>query len=60
MIKYYTLEEGQKPTPEQIAEVRRAATFPITFDEDCPPLTDEQLKQFHRRYVNGQRVKYNH
>lgn len=48
MIVTYTLKRGQKPTPEQIAEIREAAKHPITFDEDCPEMTAEQLKQFRR------------
>ena len=43
MIVTSTLERGQKPTPEQIKEIREAAKRPIVFDEDCPPMTDEQL-----------------
>jgi hypothetical protein len=29
-----------------IAELEEAAKRPITFDEDCPELTDEQLAEF--------------
>jgi hypothetical protein len=29
-----------------IAELNEAAKRPITFDEDCPELTDEQLAEF--------------
>ena len=35
-------------TPEEAAELDAAARMPITFDEDCPEMTDEMLKQFHR------------
>lgn len=45
-IVEYTLEPGTKPTKEQIEELREAAKRPIVYDEDCPPLTDEQLKEF--------------
>lgn len=38
--------EGQQPTAEQIKEIEEAAKRPITFDEDCPELTEEQIKQF--------------
>ncbi|MCI6086814.1 BrnA antitoxin family protein [Selenomonas sp.] len=34
--------EGQKPPQETIDAIRRAAKFPINYD-DAPPLTDEQL-----------------
>lgn len=35
-------------TPEQIEELEKAKQMPITFDEDCPELTAEQLKKFRR------------
>ena len=44
---------GQKPTPEQIEEIQALKNRPIVFDDDCPELTDEQLKQFKR--VNPRR-----
>jgi hypothetical protein len=37
---------GSGLSPEQIAELDEAAKYPITFDEDCPELTDEQLAEF--------------
>ena len=37
---------GQKPTAEQIEEIETAARMPITFDEDCPELTAEQIQEF--------------
>ena len=42
--------EGQKPTPEQIAEIRalKAENRPIVYDDEFPELTDEELKQFKR------------
>ena len=48
MIVSYSITKDQKPTPEQIAEIREAAKRPIVFDDDCPEMTDEQLKQFRR------------
>ena len=44
----YNRKRGTPLTPEQIAEVREAAKRPIVFDEDCPEMTEEQLKQFRR------------
>lgn len=41
---------GQKPTPEQIERIRALKNRPIVFDEDCPELTDKELKQFKRLY----------
>ncbi len=37
-------------TPEQIAEIEAHAPDDedISYDEDCPPMTDEQLRQFRR------------
>ncbi len=48
MLVTYTLKRDQKPTPEQIEEIREAAKRPIVFDEDCPEMTEEQLRQFRR------------
>jgi hypothetical protein len=46
MIITRTLSPDDKPTLEQIQEIQEAQKHPITFDEDCPELTHEQLKQF--------------
>ncbi|MBR4544547.1 MAG: hypothetical protein IKO14_00995 [Oscillibacter sp.] len=48
MIVRYTLKRGTPLTPEQIAEIEEAAKYPIVFDEDCPEMTEEQLRQFKR------------
>lgn len=40
------IREGQQPPASVIAEVERNAHFPITYDEDCPELTDEQYAEF--------------
>lgn len=37
-----------KLTPEELAELEAAEKMPITFDDDCPEMTAEMLKQFHR------------
>ncbi|MBR3570331.1 MAG: hypothetical protein IKN96_05960 [Oscillibacter sp.] len=37
---------GAKPTPEQIAMIEAAKKLPVVFDEDCPEMTEEQLRQF--------------
>lgn len=39
---------GQEPTAAQIENIRKADAMPITFDEDCPELTDEQYEEFAR------------
>ncbi|MBR0260904.1 MAG: hypothetical protein IJQ85_03825 [Selenomonadaceae bacterium] len=33
-------------TPEQKAEIAALKNRPIVYDEDCPELTDEELKEF--------------
>lgn len=35
-------------TPEELAELEAAEKMPITFDDDCPEMTNEMLKQFRR------------
>ena len=35
-------------TPEEVAEIESAEKIPVIFDDDCPEMTDEMLKQFHR------------
>lgn len=35
-------------TSEQLEELREAALRPIVYDEECPPQTKEELKQFRR------------
>ena len=56
MIVKYSITKDQKPTPEQIAEIREAAKRPIVFDEDCPEMTDEQLRQFKPLFPRRQSI----
>ena len=49
----YILRKGQPLTDEELEELCALKNRPIVFDEDCPELTDEQLKQFKR--VNPRR-----
>ena len=42
-------------TPEEIAELKKARSMPITFDEDCPETTPERALRFRR--VNPPRSK---
>ena len=44
----YILRKGQPLTEEEREELRALKDRPIVFDEDCPELTEEQLKQFKR------------
>lgn len=48
MMVYETLHKGDKLTEEQILMLKEMDKMPITFDEDSPELTEEQLKQFRR------------
>ena len=41
-----TLRDGQKPTKEQIKEIRAAAKAPIVYTPDCPETTPEGLAEF--------------
>lgn len=52
-IVYKIIYPGQKPTPEQIEEIRALKDRPIVYDDEFPELTDEELKQFKR--VNPRR-----
>ena len=46
----------QKPTDEQIKMLQAAANRPIQFDEDCPELTADELKEF-KRISDEKRMK---
>ncbi len=48
--------EGEGLTPEQEKELDALENRPIIFDEDCPELTPEQLKQM-AAIAKEQRVK---
>lgn len=46
MIKTFSIENGQKPTQEQLQMVKDAAQKPIIFDEDSPELSPAMCKAF--------------
>ena len=48
MIVTYELKPGTPLTPEQIKRLDALEDRPLVFDEDCPEMTDEQLRQFKR------------
>ena len=48
MIVTYNITPGTPLTPEQIKRLDALKDRPITFDEDCPEMTEEQLRQFKR------------
>lgn len=41
-----TIRDGQKPTEEQIRQIRDAATYPAEYDPDCPPSNEKALAEF--------------
>jgi uncharacterized protein (DUF4415 family) len=43
MLVTSRLKAGAEPARKQLERIRKAAQQPITFDEDCPELTSEQL-----------------
>ena len=43
---HITVKDGQKPTKEQLKEIRAAAKAPITYTADCPKTTPEGLAEF--------------
>ena len=47
-MKGYRLDPDRKLTKEEIEMLDRMERMPITFDEDCPELTAEQLAKFRR------------
>ena len=53
MIVTYNLNPNTPLTPEQIKRLDALKDRPIVFDEDCPPMTEEQLRQFRRVHPLG-------
>ena len=62
MIVTYELKINPQPrkplTPDEIAaiEARAPRDEDIVYDKDCPPMTDEQLRQFQRVYPRPERI----
>ena len=48
MIIREVLHKGDELSTEQIKRLDALKDRPIVFDEDCPEMTEEQLKQFKR------------
>ena len=46
MITSIDIKKGQKPTAEQIEEVKKASLRDIAEDEDAPELTLDQLERY--------------
>lgn len=57
MTRTFTIENGQKPTEEQLKEVQEAQMHPITFDEDCQELSPTLMKAFKSAVVQRNRKK---
>ena len=47
-MKTYEFDLNEELNEEQRAELRAAAKMPMTFDEDSPELTEEELLKFRR------------
>jgi uncharacterized protein (DUF4415 family) len=43
---HVTVRDGQKPTKEQIKEIRKAAKSAITYTADCPKSSPDALAEF--------------
>ena len=57
MVKTFTINPGQKPTPEQLQEVENAKKYPIEFDEYCEELSPDMGKAFKASVVHRNRKK---
>lgn len=57
MIKTLTIENGQRPTTEQLKEVEDAKAYPIVFDEECQELSPAMMKAFRSAVVQRNRNK---
>ncbi len=57
MTKTFTIENGQKPTVEQLKEIEEAKKHPITFDEDCQEFSPAMMKAFRSSVVQRNRKK---
>lgn len=57
MIRTFTIENGQKPTIEQLKEIEEAKKHPITFDEDCQELSPAMMKAFKCAAIQRNRKK---
>lgn len=53
----FIIENGQKPTEEQLREIEEAKKHPIVFDEDCQELSSAMMKAFKSAVVQRNRKK---
>ena len=54
--KKTVIHKGQKPTPEQIAEIKKAAMKEFIADEEAPELTLEQYAEM-AEFANARRFQ---
>jgi len=57
MTKTFIIENGQKPTDEQLKEIEDAKNNSIVFDEDCEELSPAMMKAFKSAVVQRNRKK---
>ena len=57
MTRTFIIENGQKPTEEQLREIEEAKKHPIVFDEDCQELSSAMMKAFKSAVVQRNRKK---
>ena len=57
MTRTFIIENGQKPTEEQLREIAEAQKNPIVFDEDCGELSPAMMKAFKSAVVQRNRKK---
>lgn len=57
MTKTFIIENGQKPTEEQLKEIAEAKKQPVTFDEDSPELSPAMYKAFRSSVIQRNRQK---
>lgn len=55
MTRTYTIETGQKPTEAQLKEVEETAKMPVSFDDDCPELSEAMVKEFKSSFIQRNR-----
>ena len=57
MTKTFIIENGQKPTEEQLKEIEEAQKNPIVLDNDCEELSPAMMKAFRSAVVQRNRKK---
>ncbi|MDO4337232.1 MAG: hypothetical protein Q4C91_03985 [Eubacteriales bacterium] len=57
MTKTFIINKGQKPTEEQLQEIKEAKKYPIVFDEDSPELSPAMYKAFKSSVIQRNRKK---